>query len=68
MNTYGNGTWAVGNNVTWADLLIYNSMQDLLKMDEQLLEKYPTLNKNREAVEKLPKTPEYLANRKETAF
>ncbi len=68
MNTYGNGTWAVGNNVTWADLLIYNSMQDLLKMDEQLLEKYPTLNKNREAVEKLPKIAEYLANRKETAF
>jgi hypothetical protein len=43
-------------------------MQNLLKIDEQLLEKYPTLNKNREAVEKLPKTPEYLANRKETAF
>jgi len=68
MNTYGNGTWAVGNNVTWADLLVYDSVQNLLKMDDQILEKYPTLKKNREAVEKLPKIAEYLANRQETAF
>jgi glutathione S-transferase len=68
MNIYGNGTWAVGNNVTWADLVIYNSVQTLLKIDDQLLEKYSTLQKNREAVEKLPDIAEYLANRKETAF
>ncbi len=68
MNTYGNGTWAVGNNVTWADLVIYDSVQTLLKIDDQLLEKYSTLQKNREAVEKLPDIAEYLANRKETAF
>jgi len=68
MNTYGNGTWAVGNNVTWADLVLYNSVQTLLKIDDQLLEKYSTLKKNREAVEKLPDIAEYLANRKETAF
>ncbi len=68
MNTYGNGTWAVGNQVTWADLLVYDSIQNLLKMDDQLLEKYPTIKKNREAVAKLPKIAEYLANRKETSF
>ena len=45
MNTYGNGTWAVGNNVTWADLFIYDTIAKLLKVDDQLLEKYPTLTK-----------------------
>jgi hypothetical protein len=60
MNTYGNGTWA--------DLLVYDSVQNLLTIDEELLGKYSTLKKNREAVEKLPKITEYLANRKETTF
>jgi len=68
MNTYGNGTWAVGKNVTWADLLVYDSMQNLSKIDSQALDKYPTLKNNHLAVEKLPKIAEYLANRKETAF
>jgi glutathione S-transferase len=67
MKTYGNGTWAVGNNVTWADLFIYDTVETLLKVDDQLLEKYPALQKNREAVGKLPNIAEYLANRKETA-
>jgi hypothetical protein len=60
MNTYGNGTCAY--------LLVYDSVQDLLKIDEELLGKYSTLKKNRAAVEKLPKIAEYLANRKETIF
>ncbi len=68
MNTYGNGTWAIGNNITWADLLLYDSIENLLKIDEELLGKYSTLKRNRQAVEKLPKIAEYLANRKETAF
>jgi glutathione S-transferase len=68
MNTYGNGTWAVGKNVTWADLLVYDSIQNLLKIDNQVLDKYATLKKNHQAVEKLPKIADYLANRKETAF
>lgn len=68
MNTYGNGTWSVGTNVSWADLLLYDSIQNLLRIDGQLLEKYSTIKTNREAVEKLPKIAEYLAERKETAF
>ena len=68
INTYGNGTWAVGKDVTWADLLIYDLIENLLKVDEQILEKHSTLKKNREAVAKLPKIAEYLASRKETAF
>lgn len=67
-NTYGNGTWAVGRDVTWADLLVYDSIENVLKIDEQALENFPTLKKNREAVQKLPRIAEYLANRKSTAF
>ncbi|CAF1458140.1 unnamed protein product [Rotaria sordida] len=68
MNMYGNGVWAVGDNVTWADFVIYDTVQNLLKMDDQVLNKFSTLKKNREAVEKLPKIAEYLANRKQTEF
>ena len=46
MTTYGNGTWAVGSSVTWADLLLYDSMQNILQIDNQALKTFPTLNKN----------------------
>ncbi|CAF0839067.1 unnamed protein product [Adineta steineri] len=68
MNKFGNGTWAVGDNVTWADLLVFDSIQNVLKIDDQALEKHATLKKNHEAVKKLPNIAAYLANRKETAF
>lgn len=67
-NTYGNGTWVVGNNVTWADLYVYDSIESVLKIDEKALDNFPTLKKNQEAVQNLPKIAEYLANRKSTSF
>ena len=66
--SYGNGTWAVGKDVTWADLIVFDSIHNLLALDSELLDKCPTLKKNREAVEKLPHVAEYLAKRKETPF
>lgn len=68
MNQYGNGVWAVGDNVTWADLVVYDMTQILLKLDEKLLNKYTALKRHSEAVEKLPKIIEYMANRKETDY
>ncbi|CAF4124204.1 unnamed protein product [Rotaria sp. Silwood2] len=68
INTYGNGVWAVGDNVTWADFAVYDTIETLLGLDDQLLNKYSTVKKNREAVEKLPKIARYLANRKKTSF
>jgi glutathione S-transferase len=65
---YGNGTWVVGNSVTWADLMVYDSLQNLLIADPQVLEKYPKLEKSRKAVGNLPKIAEYLKNRKEKPF
>ena len=65
---YGNGTWAVGRDVTWADLLVYDSIENVLKIDDQALENFPTLKKNRETVGKLPRIAEYLTNRKATPF
>lgn len=68
MNSYGNGVWAVGNNPTWADLVVYETTESILKMDAQALDKFALLKTNREAVAKLPKIAEYLAKRKETPF
>ncbi|CAF0871993.1 unnamed protein product [Rotaria sordida] len=68
LKMYGNGVWAVGDNVTWADLVIYDTVENLLDMDDQVLNKFSTLKKHREAVEKLPKIAAYLANRKKTPF
>ena len=68
IKSYGNGTWAVGSDLTWTDLLLHTSIQTLLEVDDQLLEKYPSIKKNREAVEKSPKIAAYLANRKQTPF
>ncbi|CAF3337253.1 unnamed protein product [Rotaria socialis] len=68
MAAYGNGVWTVGDNPTWADLVVYDTIENLLKMDGQLLDKHSILKTNREAVAKLPKLAEYLANRKQTSF
>ena len=37
--SYGNGTWAVGNNVTWADLIVFASIHNLLVLDSEVLDK-----------------------------
>ena len=68
MKSYGDGTWAVGSSITWADLLLHTSIENLLALDTELLGTYATIKKNREAVEKSPKIAEYLKNRKETPF
>ena len=68
VKSYGNGTWAVGKDVTWADLIVFDSIYNLLVLDSEVLDKCPTLKKNRDAVEKLPHVAEYLAKRKETPF
>ena len=68
VKSYGNGTWAVGKDVTWADLIVFDSIYNLLVLDSEVLDKCPTLKKNREAVEKLPRVAEHLAKRQETPF
>lgn len=68
MHTFGNGVWAVGDNATWADLAMYDTLQNVLKIDDQALNNFAIMKTNFAAVEKLPKLTSYLANRKESPF
>ncbi|CAF3007700.1 unnamed protein product [Rotaria sp. Silwood2] len=64
---YGNGgQFFVDNHLTWADLLFYDILETLLRIDENCLNNYPWLKQNRGEVEKQPKIAEYLKNRPKT--
>ncbi|CAF1405231.1 unnamed protein product [Didymodactylos carnosus] len=63
-----NGFSFVGNQLTWADLLVYDSITNLLTLDSYLLEPYPKLRQNRQDVENHPKINAYLKSRPVTAF
>ena len=66
---YGNGgTFFVGNQLTWADLLFYDFGESFLAVDENCLNNYPWLKQNRAEVAKQPKIAEYLKNRPKTPF
>lgn len=56
------GKHFVGNNITWADLIVYSSLKNLLEIDgqEKLLNKYPKLKKNREEVSIQPNIIKYF--------
>jgi glutathione S-transferase len=66
---YGNGgAYFVGNDLTLADLLFYNTGEGVLQRDANGLDNYPWLKQNREEVEKQPRIAEYLKNRPKTAL
>jgi glutathione S-transferase len=62
------GPFFVGNNLTWADLVVYDIVDVLLQLDENCLNNYSWLKQNRAEVEKQPKIAEYLKNRPKTPF
>ncbi|UJR21737.1 hypothetical protein I4U23_024812 [Adineta vaga] len=66
---YSNGgIYFVDNQLTWADLFFYDLGETILQCDENCLENYPWLRKNRAEVEKHPKIAEYLKKRPKTPF
>ncbi|CAF1468381.1 unnamed protein product [Adineta ricciae] len=66
---YSNGgQFFVGNYLTFADLEVYDMLGYIIKVDDNILQPYPWLERNRQLVEKNPKIAEYLNNRKETSF
>ncbi|CAF1407822.1 unnamed protein product [Adineta ricciae] len=66
---YSNGgQFFVGNYLTFADLEVYDMLGYIIKVDDNILQPYPWLERNRQLVEKNPKIAEYLNNRKETPF
>ncbi|CAF2996731.1 unnamed protein product [Rotaria sp. Silwood2] len=64
LKTFGNGgPYFVGNNLTWADLHFYNASQSILLRDPNILDKYPSLKRNRDQVEANTNVATYLKNR-----
>ncbi|CAF3876566.1 unnamed protein product [Rotaria sp. Silwood1] len=62
------GPFFVGNQLTWTDLLFYNTGENILELDQNCLDNYPWLKQNRVEVERQPRIKEYLRNRPKTLF
>lgn len=62
------GPFFVGNNLTMADLYVYDVLENVLEIDANVLDKYSWLKANRDEVAKNPKIAEYLKNRPKTPF
>ncbi|CAF3598878.1 unnamed protein product [Rotaria socialis] len=66
---YGNGgAFFVGNQLTWADLYLFEMTNNLLQANGNCLDKHAWLKQNRAEVEKQPKIAEYIKNRPQTPF
>ncbi|CAG5132707.1 unnamed protein product [Candidula unifasciata] len=63
-----NGTgFAVGDQLSLADLVLYEATSSLVRRNAELLQKYPEILAHREKVEELPRIREFLATSGETA-
>ncbi|CAF1105124.1 unnamed protein product [Rotaria sordida] len=66
---YSNGgSFFVGNQLTFADLHVYDVLENVLEIDNNILDQYLWLKTNRQEVGKHPKIAAYLKNRPRTAF
>ncbi|CAF1505009.1 unnamed protein product [Rotaria sp. Silwood1] len=66
---YGNGgPFFVGNHLTWSDLYFYDAAENILRIDGNVLNRYPWLQQNRYEVERQPKISAYLKSRPQTFF
>lgn len=62
------GSFFTGNQLTWADLEVYDMLDFILQADDKILDSHPWLQKNRREVEKQPKIAAYLKSRPPPAF
>jgi len=62
------GSFFVGNHLTWCDLFVYDKLETILQIDASVLSHYPWLQHNRQEVEKQPKIAAYLKSRSQTQF
>jgi len=58
----------VGNNLTFADLCVYDALENILEVDANILDQYPWLKTNRQEVANHPNVATYLESRPKTAF
>ncbi|CAF0860514.1 unnamed protein product [Rotaria sp. Silwood1] len=57
------GSFFVGNQLTWADLCVYEMIDILLSLNDHVLADYSWLKRNREEVEKQPNIATYVKSR-----
>jgi glutathione S-transferase len=58
----------VGNNLTFADLCVYDVLENILETDANILDQYQQLKTNRQEVAKHPNIATYLESRPQTEF
>lgn len=66
LDTYSkDGIHFVRDDITWADLIVYTSLKNLLEIDDQanLLNEYSKLKKNRKEISKQSNIANYLKSR-----
>ncbi|CAF0883484.1 unnamed protein product [Didymodactylos carnosus] len=69
LTSYGqNGPFFLGNQLTWADLMFFETVATLSQLDKNILEKYPKLKRCHEEVGNNPKIAAYLKSRPNTPF
>lgn len=67
--SYGEGgSFFVGGQLTFADLQVYDVLENILEVNENVLNEYSWLKNNREEVAKNPNIAAYLKNRPRTEF
>jgi hypothetical protein len=59
----------VGDEITWPDLIVYSLLDNLLEIDNQenLLNKYSKLKKNRVEISQKPNIANYLKSRSQNS-
>jgi glutathione S-transferase len=58
----------VGSNLTFADLCVYDVLENILEVDANILDQYPWLKINGQKVAEHPNIATYLKSRPRTAF
>jgi len=62
------GKFFVGDNLTWADLYVYYSLENTVNVVPKALDSFPTLKSFRESIASRPKIAAWLAKRPVTSF
>ncbi|XP_061162401.1 glutathione S-transferase 1-like [Saccostrea echinata] len=60
--------WAVGNKISFADIMLYEAFESTVENHPTALDKFPKVKACRQKVKSNKKVQEYLSKRKETPF
>nr|AYN44508.1 glutathione S-transferase S14 [Brachionus rotundiformis] len=63
---FGTNGYAVGNEITVADLFIYDLVTNMIKLDPFILENYPNLKENRNQVEENQNLQSYFKEKRKS--